>query len=141
MLSLAFLPAAILELLFPTVTPYPPLSFYAGHQFVFHAVIVAYIVALYAAGEVKPTFKGLWGTVVALAIMLILVYPINKNFNTNYIFLMHHEDNPILMMLWSVSGNTGGAPYIAALVAFSALVMHIVFGIYALIGRLGKNKL
>ncbi len=140
LMAFAFLPAAVMALVFPTVTAYPPISFYAIHQFLFHAGIVAYVIARYAAGEIRPNYAGLWLSVLVIGILSVPVYLLNLRFDTNYMFLMAHKGNPVLKLLWNLSGGQGGLRYVFALVLFISLVLHIVFGIYTLIGRSGKTK-
>ena len=136
----AFLPAAVMALLVPTVTVYPPISFYTIHQFVLHAGIVAYVVARYAAGEIRPRYMGIWTSVFSIFLLIIPIYLINRTFGTNFMFLMHHTGNPLLALLWNLSGGTGGPSYVLAMVAFSAIVLHIAFVIYSLIGWTAERK-
>lgn len=137
LMAFAFLPAAVIAILFPSVTPYPPLSFYAIHMFLLHAAIIAYIVARYAGGEIRPRYAGLWLTALATAVMAGLIYPLNAAFDTNFMFLMHHANNPALRLIWDLTG--GGAAYILGLVALVILVFHIMYVIYALLGRTPRS--
>lgn len=138
-LVLAFLPASIMALAFPTVTAYPPISFFAIHQFVLHAGIAAYIIARYAAGEIRPRYSGLWISVLVIGLLAVPIYLIDLKFGANFMFLTSHSGNPVLKLLWNLAGGNGGLAYDAALVAFVALVLHVVFGIYSLIG-LARRK-
>ena len=134
LMAYIFLPAAIMALVFPTVTAYPPVSFYSIHQFVFHACIVAYIIARYAAGEIRPRYAGLWASALVIAVLTVPIYLLNAKFGTNFFFLMAHRDNAVLKPLWNLSGGTGGVKYVIALIAFIAVVLHVVAGLYVLIG-------
>ena len=140
LMAFMFLPAAVIAILFPSVTPYPPLNFYAIHMFLLHAVIIAYIVARYAGGELHPRYAGLWLSVLATAVMAGLIYPLNAAFGTNFMFLMHHANNPALRLIWDLTG--GGAAYILGLAALVILVFHIMYVVYAVPGnpRRGKRK-
>ncbi len=133
LLAFLFLPAAVIAVLFPSVTPYPPLSFCAIHMFLLHTAIIAYIVARYAGGELRPRYAGLWLSVLATAVMTGLVYPLNAAFDTNFMFLMHHADNPALRLIWDLTG--GGFPYILGLAVLVILVFHIMYALYALLER------
>ena len=75
-----------------------------------------------------------------IGILTVPVYFLNLKFGTNYMFLMAHKGNPVLKMLWNLSGGQGGLPYVFALVVFICFVLHIVFGIYTVIGWSGKAK-
>ncbi len=131
----ALLPAALIAILFPSVTPYPPLNFHAIHMFLMHAGIAAYIVARYAGGEIRPRYAGLWLSALATAVLAGLIYPLNRAFGTNFMFLMHHANNPALKFIWDLSGGAGGFAYILGLSALVILVFHITYAVYALLGR------
>ncbi|MBQ6468468.1 MAG: YwaF family protein [Lachnospiraceae bacterium] len=103
LMAFAFLPAAIMALSFPTVTAYPPVSFFAIHQFVLHAGIAAYIIARYAAGEILPRYFGLWTSVLMIGVPSVPIYLLNLIFGTNFMFLTNHSNNPVLKLLWNLS--------------------------------------
>ena len=140
LLAFAFLPAAFMALAFPTVTAYPPVSFYAIHQFVLHAGILAYIIAGYSAREIRPHYSGLWVSVLVISILSVPIYLIDLKFGANFMFLTNHSNNPVLKLLWNLSGGNGGLAYIFALVVFITLVLHILFAIYTLIGHIFQKK-
>ena len=100
LMAFMFLPAAAIALLFPTVTGYPPLSFYPIHQFLVHSAIAAYIIAEYASGGIGPRYAGLWLSLLVTALLAALIYPINNAFGTNYLFLARHSNNPALKLIW-----------------------------------------
>ena len=135
-----FLPSAFMALMFPTVVIYPPVNFYTIHQFVFHSVIAAYVIARYAAGELRPRYAGLWTSMLEILVVAAPIYWIDLSFNKEFMFLTGTSGNPVLEMLWGVSGGTGGLAYIGALVVFILLVLHVVFALYSLIGLLRKRK-
>ena len=134
-----FLPAAIIALTFPTANIYPPISMFAMHQFIMHGLIVAYVIARYTAGEIKPRYYGLWISFIALLIILIPIYHIDKTFGVNYMFIMGNEGNPALTAVWNLTGGNGGIPYIIGLASLVLLVMHIMYFIYKLLGKLRGN--
>ena len=140
-MAFIFLPAAMMALLFPTVTVYPPISFYAIHQFLVHGVIAAYVIARYAAGEIRPRYRGLWLSMLLAIVMAAPIYLVNLRFGTNFMFLMHHRGNPLLRMLWNFSGGNGGFLFMLTMVAFVLFVLHIVYAIYALVNwAVGRLK-
>ncbi len=47
--------------------------------------------------------------------------------------------NPVLKLLWDLSGGNGGLAYVFALVAFITLVLHVVCGFYTLIGLVSSR--
>ena len=133
------LPAAMMALMFPTVTAYPPISFYAIHQFLLHGGIATYVIARYVSKEIRPRYMGLWLSVLLVGILAAPIYLLNLHFGTNFMFLVHHNNNPALRMIWNLSGGNGGLQYVLALAAFVIFVLHIVYLIYVLI-RLAEKR-
>ena len=139
LLCYAFLPAAFMALLFPTATAYHPLSAYAIHFFIMHSSIVAYIIARYAADEMRINYKGVWITLLAIGVLSVPIYFIDTTFNENFVFLIHHSENPALKLIWDLSGGTGGISYLIGLAVLVLIVLHVVYGIFAIIERLKKR--
>ena len=133
-----FLPAALMALLLPTVVVYPAFSFYTLHQFLMHAVIAAYIIARCAAGEFRAAYTGIWTSVAKLLPVVAAVYWIDLHFGNSYMFLTDPYGNPVLELVWRLTGNRGGLPYIGGLLLLIIVVLHAVYGIYRLLRR-GKK--
>ena len=140
-MAFIILPSAIMALLFPTVTAYPPISFYSIHQFLLHGAMASYSIARYAAGEIRPRYRGLWLSVLLAVILAVPIYTLNQHFETNYMFLRNHSNNPALKMLWNVSGGNGGIPYVLMIALFVIFVLHIVFVIYVVVNGVGKRRI
>ena len=132
LLAFAFLPSALMALVMPSATIYPAISFYAIHQLTMHAGIVAYIIARYSAGEIRPRYSGIWLSILIALILSIPVYWINMLFGQNYIYLAGPAENSVINLVWNLSGASGGIPYIIGLTVLVAIVMHITYGIYCL---------
>ena len=134
LLAFAFMPAAFFALLMPSAHTYSAISFYAIHQLLMHAGIVAYIIALFKSGELRPQYRGIWISILIINITLIPIARINAIFNTNYMFIADPEDNPLLGFIYKAGGGSGGIPYIIGLEILVLIVMHIMYGIYILFG-------
>ena len=139
-LAFAYLPAAFLALLLPATVNYPATSFYAVHLFVLHAAIVAYIAARYAAGELRPRYAGLWLTVLGILLLILPVRRLDRGLGVNYMFLVYHEDNPVLKLVWDLSGGTGGVSYVFGLSVLVILVFHVMYGIFVLLRLVSDRK-
>ena len=135
-----FLPSAVMALAFPTVTAYPAVSFYAIHQFVLHACMAAYIIARFAAGEFSPRYAGIWTSLLKLLPVGLLIYWLDVALDKNYMFLTNPVGNPVLEMLWSVSGGRGGVPYLGALVLFILVIEHITAPILWLLAPARRQR-
>ncbi len=134
LMAFAFLPAAFMALVMPTASVYPAISFYAFHQLLMHAGIIAYIVARYVAGEIKPRYIGIWVAVLLINIAIIPVYYINSVMGQNYMFLIKPDGNPVFEVVWNIFGGNGGLLYVLGLEVLVIIVMHIMYGIYRLLG-------
>ena len=139
-LAFAFLPAAFMALIMPTASIYPAISFYAMHQLIMHAGIMAYGLARFRAGEIHPVYKGVWISVLIIGGIMIPVYRLNTIFNQNYMFVSDPGNNSILRAIWNLSGANGGLPYVISLTIVVTIVMHITYGLYMLIGLRGENR-
>ena len=131
-LAYLFLPSAVMALSFPTVVVYPAINFYTIHQFLMHAGIMIYVLARISTGEIRPAYIGIWTSMAKLLVLVVPVYLIDLTFEKNFMFLTFHQNNPVLKMLWDVSGGSGGLIYIAGITVFILLVLHIVYLIYRL---------
>ncbi len=139
LLCYAFLPSALMALLFPTVTVYHPLSFYAIHHLVMYAVIAAYIIARYSSGEIRIRYRDIWTAFLAIGVLIVPIYFIDAAFDQNFAFLMRHSDNPALKFIWDLSGGSGGISYIIGLSLLVLIVFHVTYGLFAVIEMRRKH--
>lgn len=141
LLAFAFFPATVMALAFPTAIGYPSFGFIIIRFFVMHGGIAVYFVCRYAAGEIKPKYVGLWGSHLFFLGLAIIMHQFDVRNGLNYMFLTDPLGNPVLQLLWDISGGKGGAPYIFALAVFVAIILHIFYGIYRLdAARAGRKR-
>ena len=141
MLAYAFMPGAISALLFCNWTEYPFFNFMCIHSFVFHGWIVIYVVMLYAAGEIRADYKGLWTTVGILTVCAVPIYILNILIDENYLFLNEASEGSPLVFLWDVFGTRFGASgYIASFAVLLLTVFHVLYLIYRCINKI-KEKI
>ena len=69
----------------------------------------------------------------------IPLYFIDRAFDVNYVFLMDHDNNPALKLIWDLSGGTGGIFYILGLGVLGLIVLHVMYGIFAAVKAFGKR--
>ena len=139
MILFAFMPGALSALLFANWTMYPFYVYMSIHSFVYHALIVAYAVMIFASREVVPNYKGLWKTLIALGITMIPVYFINLLFaehNPNFMFMMEASPGSPLVPVWNLTGPDW---YIPGCLLMVAIVFHLLFGVYWTIGKVRKQ--
>ena len=110
------------------------------HSFVYHALIVAYAVMIFASREVIPNYRGLWKTLIAVLISIGPVYCINLLFaehNPNFMFLMEASPGSPLVPVWNLTGPTW---YIPGCLLMIAIVFHVLYGVYWCIEKWRKDK-
>jgi uncharacterized membrane protein YwaF len=133
----AFFPAALLAIFFPSGNMYPWWNFYCIHLFVYHALIIAYFVMLYMAGEFQPTYRGLLISFGFVAVFAVPVYIINVNFGVNYMFIGMRSDVGVLALLWDKVavgyGRLAFTGLIGLLFFVTANILHLFYKLIGLI--------
>ena len=140
MFAFAFVPAALLAVIFPSTTMYPWWNFYCLHTFIFHALLIAFFVWLFMAGEIVPDYKGVWTGLGLMAAFAVPIYFLDGAFNVNYMFIGMRSDVGILAALWDFFvPKFGRAVFALVISAIMIVVAHVFFGIYKLL-LLGRKK-
>lgn len=134
MLLILFLPAAIMALIYPTTVAQPTFNFFTIHQFVFHGLIIAYVIMRFAYKEIVVDYAGVWKSIFTILCIASVVYIIDRLSNRNYMFLTGDEDNSMLKKLTALSG--GGIKYTLLLVLFCIFMIHVFYFIFKLLGLL-----
>ena len=134
MLLTTFLPAAIMAVIFPTTTPLPAVNFYTIHQFLYHGLIIAYIMARFVSGEVPLTYAGVWLSILKVILLAAVIYIVDSVFNKNFMFLRETYDNPLLEVIWKITG--GGIAYTGGLVCFCIIMIHVFYALFKCIALL-----
>ena len=104
LLAYSLAPAAVLALLFPTAANYPVIHFFTIHQFLIHALIAAYFIMRFRAGEIDTGYGGLWAEIGVLVLIVAVIDRLDAATGTNYMFLMDTEGNPPLGAFWDMTG-------------------------------------
>ena len=140
LLAYAFMPGAVSALLFCNWTEYPLFSFMCIHSFVFHGWILIYFVMLYAAGEIRTDYKGLWQTAEILVVIAIPIYILNNVIGENYLFLSEASEGSPLVFLWNVFGVRFGRPgYVISFAVLAVAVFHVLYAVYGLMENRRKG--
>lgn len=131
-----FLPGAIAALLFCNWTYRPIHEFMSLFSFIFHLALVMYCVMVLHAGIVKPNKKRILGSVLFLAVTGSVIYPLNKIWDTNFMFLNVPSPGSPLVPLENIFGNPG---YIFGLSCLIILIWVVMYLPWNKLQRL-KNK-
>lgn len=131
MLVTLFMPGALMAVIFPTTMKLPFINFFTIHQFLFHGLIVAYVIARFAAGEIPLTYAGVWASVLKAAVLVAVMYVVDRKFDKNFMFLTDPYGNALLNVIWKKTG--GGFAYVIGLICFSITVMHVFFAVFKIL--------
>ena len=131
MLLIAFLPGAIMALIYPTTVYLPLHNFFTYHQFLYHGLIVTYVLSRFFAGEIPMQYKGVWLSILTVFMIAMVIYAIDKRFNKNFMFLMHDEKNTMLMNITKLCGS--GGRYTIGLITLCVIFIHIFYLIFKIL--------
>ncbi|QFK70396.1 YwaF family protein [Pradoshia sp. D12] len=120
-----FLPGAIAALLFCNWTHRPIYEFMSLFSFIFHFALVMYCVMVLYAGIVKPNKKRIVGSVLFLAVTGSIIYPLNKIWDTNFMFLNVPSPGSPLVPLEKVLGNPGYIFGLACMIVILWVLMYL----------------
>jgi uncharacterized membrane protein YwaF len=123
MLLTMFLPAAIMAILVPTTSTLPAINFYTIHQFLYHGLIIAYVMTRFLYGEIPLSYPGVWKSILQIIMLATVIYIIDTVFNKNFMFLRDTYDNALLNVIWKITG--GGIHYTGGLVCFCIIMIHV----------------
>ena len=135
----ALAPGALCALLFCSWTALPVAANYMSiFSFVFHWAIVTYVIMRLAAGEYRPTYKGIWIASVTLIILAIPTYIVDMITDLNYMFIYKVQQNSPLVFIWDIFGTRFGQ--VGYLVGYALLALAVFHGLYVLYTVLGFTK-
>ena len=113
-------------------------NYFTIHQFGFHGLIIAYVVARFFNREVTIDYLGVWKSVLKIVGIAAFVYIIDLVFHKDFMFLMHPDGNFLLSAIENVTGK--GLPYTGGLVVFVIIMIHIFFVVFKLLEKLLPPK-
>ncbi len=142
LIAYAFGPGALAALLFCSWTMLPLFwNFMTIHSFIFHGVIVTYLIMRLANGEIKPSYKGLWISVLTMACLAVPAYLVDMKTGYNYMFIYEVQRNSPLEPIWEIFGTRWGKPgYVVGAILLVIVIFHALYLIYGLIGLRRKHK-
>lgn len=134
MLLTLFMPAAFMAVLFPTTSTLPAVNFYTIHQFLYHGLIIAYVVARFVCKEIPLDYPGVWKSIFYVILLAAVIYVIDKIFHKDFMFLVDDYDNPLLKVITKVTG--GGFAYTVGLVLFCIFMIQVFYILFKIINIL-----
>ncbi len=118
------LPGAVIALVFPGWATDPVGGFLHIHSFMFHALLVVYVMALLLTNELQLKLVDLWRAVVFLIVTVPIIYLYNQSFSTNFMFLNRPVKGTPLQWLYDRFGAGG---YIGSLIAVLIILWIIMY--------------
>ena len=128
MLLIAFIPAAVMAILFPTTIDIPLFSFCSIHQFVYHYFIIAYIMMRFINGEIFLHYIDVIKTILVVSSLAFIIYLVDLKFKHNHMFLIEDDGIAILKSIMKFSG--AGHKYRICLVVDSILAINVFYFIF-----------
>ena len=125
MLYNLFLPGAIAGCIFCNWTHRPIFGFMSTFSFVFHMFLIVYCIMVLYAGIVKPNRKRIPVSIVFLAVCGSIIYPLNKLWDTNFMFLNVPSPGSPLVPLENIFGNPGYIFGLACIILVLWIVMYL----------------
>ncbi|MDR1068378.1 MAG: TIGR02206 family membrane protein [Clostridiales Family XIII bacterium] len=129
-------PGAVMALLFPDWTMYPPANFFCLQSFIIHMFEIAYPVMLLCAGELRPNARRLWMPLVFMLAITPPIFLLNRALGTNFFFLSEPAPGSPLSMLESLLGSPG---YIFGTIGILAAVWLLLYAPLYIARRLRKK--
>ena len=109
------IPAAISALLYPTWAELPLANFMHLHSFTVHILLAIYPIMLTAGGDIRPRMKDAPLCLGFLAVLAVVIYPVNLLLDTNFMFLMYApEGNPLFWFEETFGNHLVGFPVLIA---------------------------
>ncbi len=136
MMSYVLGPGALCALLFCSWTALPvAMNYMSIFSFVFHWAIVTYVIMRLAAGEYRPTYKGIWITVIVLIVLAVPTYFVDMATDLNYMFIYKVQQNSPLVFIWDIFGTRfGQAGYLFGYALLALTVFHALYLLYSVLG-------
>lgn len=119
------LPGAAIALIFPGWTIDPVGGFLHIHSFIFHVLLVVFVLALFFTKQLQTTFRDLWRAALFLAVTVPPIYAYNAHFQTNFMFLNKPMQGTPLQWLYDAFDTSGYLVSLAVLIVlytFSAVM-------------------
>jgi hypothetical integral membrane protein (TIGR02206 family) len=121
---------ALMALIFADWLMLPLLNFQSIHSFLMHGLLIAFIVMLVVAGEIKPNYKNLPMVFIVHLFICFGLYFFNKAFDTNFFFMNYPSPGSPLVMFEQLFGNPGYVFFTIVIVGVVWLIEYLPWVIF-----------
>ena len=130
------LPGTVFALLTPDWTVYPAFSFISITNFLYHGLIVTYVIGQLASGRFEISLKKTWQVFLLVCAIAAPVYVFDSIFKVNYMFLMIPSPGSVLCFISDIFGDK---LYLLGFAIFNMLVLLLMDGIYTVIHKIRQT--
>ena len=116
---------ALMALIFADWLMLPLFNFQSIHSFLMHGLLIAFIVMLVVAGELKPDARNLPKVFLVHLAICVVLYFFNKQFDTNFFFMNYPSPGSPLIIFEQTFGNPGYVFFTIVLVFAVWLVEYL----------------
>ena len=116
------IPGAIIAFVSPAWQPLPLWNFMHLHSGTVHLFLLLYSLLILADGY-RPQIRNLPKVLLFLGVVAVFAYGINKVLDTNFLFLMRTDNNPLLLLVSNIFGKF----YIIGLGVLISLICLLVY--------------
>lgn len=127
----ACMPGALMALLFPDWTNYPPFCFISLNSFLMHALLTAFPLMLVCGGRIRPRARNIPKVFFFLLLLAIPTYFLNKATDMNFMFL--NWPSPGSPLMWFEPLGRPG--YLAGYLPIAAVVWAALYLPWIWVGR------
>lgn len=121
---------ALMALFFADWLILPLLNFQSIQSFLAHGALIAFIVMLVFAGELKPNYKNLPMVFIIHLALCFGLYFFNKAYNTNFFFMNYPSPGSPLVLFEQQFGNPGYVYFTIVIVWVVWLIEYIPWIIF-----------
>ncbi|TYC48732.1 TIGR02206 family membrane protein [Weissella muntiaci] len=121
--------AALAAEVFPNWTAYPILNEWVLQSIIIHALLIAYCLMIFFAGEYRPNVHNLWRVVLFLIVLVPATMMINGLLKTNFLFLSVGSPGSPLAPIQTMTG-TWYIPTLIGLVSILWVILYVPWSIH-----------
>lgn len=136
-LFLLSIPGALAALLFPDWVSKPPFIYTTVHSFLTHGLLILYVSMQLKSKDIVPDITNVPWVFIPLAFASILMFFVNKAWNTNFFFMNVPSPGSPLVFLEKIFGNPG---YVFGLAVLVIIVWCIEYFIYGIIRKRDEKR-
>lgn len=118
----------MMAIIFPDWLKAPYFNFYSANSFITHAILIAVVLMLVTAGEIKPKIGEIWMPILFVLIGLPLITFANEHLHMNYWMIAKPSVGSPLVGIYN---HVGAEFYVPTIVLAEIAIWVLLYTIYA----------